>query len=91
MEIDGPVCVVTCTREREIKGKVYNRKHIVGVTSTLEKAWKVIQRDYRLIAYREELKFTDTSPWGGVYDGFRSKDFKTIYHIETHRIDLWED
>ena len=91
MEINGPVFVVLRTSERKIKDITYDRKSVVGLTSTLEKAWKLIQKDYRLCAYSKEIRFTNSSPWGGVYDGFVTIDFRTSYHIERRTIDLLVD
>ena len=95
MVVSGPVLIVV----RHSFDNLYRHRRSVniGVTSSIEKAWKLIERDFRLIPEKEKMigRFTDTSPWGGVFDGveFKSDDIypKLRYHIEVHPIDLFDD
>ena len=74
----------------------YRRSVIVGVTSSVEKAWELIERDFRLVPNKEKFIkgcFYDCSPWGGIFDGvsFSTENFspELEYEIERHAVDLF--
>ena len=76
----------------------YRRSVNVGVTSTVEKAWKLIERDFRLVPNKENFTkghFSNCSPWGGIFDGvsFSSKKLspELEYEIERQAVDLFND
>lgn len=76
----------------------YRRSTIVGLSSSVEKAWKLIERDFRLVPNKErftEGHFYDCSPWGGAFDivSFSSETFspELEYEIKRHVVDLFDD
>lgn len=76
----------------------YRRSVNIGLVSSVEKAWKLIERDFRLVPNKErftEGRFYDCSPWGGIFDAveFSSENLspELEYSIERHAVDLFED
>ena len=76
----------------------YRRSVNIGITSTVEKAWKLIERDFRLVPTKEKLTrgwFSDCSPWGGIFDGIMFSSEKLSpeleYEIQRHPVDLFDD
>ena len=98
--VGDPVLVVTRTNIVEWTLNIYpyiGRTVVLGITSTLEKAWQLIARDYKLSTFRElPCRFIDTAPWGGVnnmlwiYDS-TGKEIIAEYGIDATRVDLFSD
>jgi sigma54-dependent transcription regulator len=76
----------------------YRRSVNVGVVSSVEKAWKLIERDFRSVGNKEKFTkwhFYNCSPWGGIFDGVEFSSEKLSpeleYEIERHAVDLFDD